>query len=110
MKIEWLGFGDPIGKIPISIAALTLERAHRLQSPVNLVSRGEDNWRSAPAPPTGFQDVEGSQRIDLEVTARVAQRRGHRHLTGKVIDHVDPPYGGLNGTEIPDIVLDEREM
>ena len=54
------------------------------QLTVHLVCRGIQQRLDSIQSPRRLKDVEGAQRIDLEVVLRIGDRRRNRHLTGKV--------------------------
>jgi hypothetical protein len=74
-----------------------------LHAAIHLVGRTEDDCRLAPSKTGGLQDVEGAERVYLEIGAGIGNGCRYCHLPGQVIDHAGVLDNSLYGCEISDI-------
>jgi hypothetical protein len=112
MEVESLRLRYPMGEIAVLVAPVSLDHTNGGHGSVDLVRRGvqQDSRRQELA--DGLTDVEGAQRVQLEVPPRVGHGLGDRDLASEMEDDIRVTMS-LEGrddlAEISDVAPDERE-
>src|SRR5262249_39435433 len=81
-----------------------------LHAAIHLIGGGEDDHRLPPSQTGSFQDIEGAERVYLEIRARIRNGCRYRYLPGQVINLIGVFDDALYGSEIPDIAFDDTKL
>jgi hypothetical protein len=112
MEVERMRLGYTMGEIAVLIAPVSLDDTYCRHGSVNLVRRvvQQDSRRQELA--NGLADIEGAQRVQLEVRPRLGHGLGDRDLTCEMENDVGVTMsleGRHDLAEISDVSPDERE-
>src|SRR5262249_36807014 len=106
VEVERLRLGDAAGTLAEPVPAVALLHAHVLEAAVDLVGRGVEQGGGGRVAAGRLEQVEGAERVDLEVVPRLGDGGGHGHLRCEVEDDLRVPVAGQGGVErgpVPDV-------
>ncbi len=88
MEIQRLRFGAALDQVFIAPAGALLHQFHLLHAAVDLVGGGINEDRIPIRKPRRFERVKRSERVGLEIVARIGDRGGDGHLSCQMYDHI----------------------
>src|SRR5579862_7348089 len=105
MKVERSIFAHSVQEVSIFVTTVTLDHTEILHLAVDLVGRGIDEEAFRTLEADGFEQIEGTERVDFEVLAGIGDRSGYRDLRGEVQNClrsqlVDDPFQRIAVTDV----------
>ena len=91
-EIERLGLADAVRPVAVGVAVAAQLGLGGRDLAVDLVGRCEDEDGFRTVHPHGIEHVEGAERIDGEIGARVGHGRRDRHLGRQMQHRVEPAF------------------
>ena len=110
MEVERLAFGCPLREVAVGVTAVLFDYLDVIHATVDLVGGGIQEDRVIARGARSLEGVEGARGVDLEIAARVGDRRGDGGLGGEVVNHLHAGHRLLQCGRVADVALCEAEI